>query len=43
MINGRGGYTTTFMDAPRRNVKSFNIWWRAKLSLTGRIGNITTL
>ena len=41
MINGRGGYTTTFMDAPQRNAKSFNIWWRAELSLTGRIGGTT--
>jgi hypothetical protein len=41
------GYTLTFWDHPSRNTNSFNTYWRAELSLVGRIGGehheITTM
>jgi len=38
-VRNQNGYDITFFDSPRRNVDSYNIWWRAELSLTGQIGN----
>lgn len=34
------GYSLTFYDHPNRIPRGFNIYWRAELSLAGKIGGV---
>jgi RHS repeat-associated protein len=39
-IKNIGGYTLNFYDYPKRSLTNYNIYWRAELSLVGKIGQV---